>query len=889
MHKTFNLLLAFCLMTMSTNAQKKSINNISYKDWERIGSYDVNVQGEYVYYTTSSKPGPLQLHLKKLNGVSDDFVSESTGIVKFSPAGGELLFSTRKGTNVLTLGSKTPFLLGNVQNADFDSSGENIVFQKSDTLFIYNIHKKTTQAYSGVIHATFNDSKSAVVLQFSNRLEWMDLLNCHRNVLIVTKILSRVFFDKMGKQIAILEPIENRLTNIYYFSSPLAKPRLILNHVNNFSTATGLFDIHEVFFSDMGTRLNFLSSLKQRTQSKSISKIIKVALNMWSYKDSTLRSEQETELAKDSPERKVLTSIAVSDGKLTFIEQDSLFVVDDWQSADNFFLLRTAVRQEDNYWKKRKIRYFIYHPGTGIKKEIYQTYFNGGISKSPSSRFITWIEDSKMGLITYDVKNDAFIHLTQYIGANKFPRLVTRPTSNVVATAIWSNPVWSKDESSVYLYNGNSFAYTDIWRVDLGDIRKISCITKGYGFKDKLQFGFVFKDWRQEIENDRDDLMLTSLNTSTKEHTFWKLTKEGILNKMSSDSAWYYHSRSFAGVINPPIIKAKKKNLYLVVKQRSDFAPNLFQTSDFKNFRQISNIKPQEKFNWLHTELVRWRSKIGDTSSGILYKPENFSDKIKYPVIFHYYEHRSVLLNTFPYPELSNGQINIPWYVSNGYLVFVPDIEHHTGMASSDIVKTLGDAASELKKYSWVDSTKLGLQGHSFGGYETNCIITHSNLFAAAQSSSGISDLTSQYTGLMGNGNSLAFMAEIGQMNIAAAPWEKPEKFIDNSPIYFTDKVETPLFLMHNQKDGVVPFQQSLGFYLALRRSGKKVWLVDYDGEDHTIESEVARLDFNVRQQQFFDYYLRGKPAPLWMIEGISFKDKDVKTGLELDTLGRKP
>jgi dipeptidyl aminopeptidase/acylaminoacyl peptidase len=315
---------------------------------------------------------------------------------------------------------------------------------------------------------------------------------------------------------------------------------------------------------------------------------------------------------------------------------------------------------------------------------------------------------------------------------------------------------------------------------------------------------------------------------------------------------------------NYPPIKAKKANSYLTIRMSATEAPNYFVSNDLTQFKPITDVQPQRKYVWLTTELVHWKSFDGTNCSGILYKPENFDPHIKYPVIFNYYEERTDELNLFIPPAPSAGNINIPWFVSNGYLVFVPDIHYIIGRPGPSAYNSVVSAAAFLSKKPFVDPKRLGIQGHSFGGYETNYIITHTGIFAAACSAAGLCDLVSFY-GSIARGSYPIYWSESSQGRLGGNPWKDQNMYIANSPIFRADAVTTPLLMVHNKGDGAVPFAQAVEFFAALRRLGKRVWLLQYDGSDHFVKGKQATEDFTIKMTQFFDHYLRKEKAPEWM------------------------
>ncbi len=301
----------------------------------------------------------------------------------------------------------------------------------------------------------------------------------------------------------------------------------------------------------------------------------------------------------------------------------------------------------------------------------------------------------------------------------------------------------------------------------------------------------------------------------------------------------------------------------------------------------VSYVNFEKKDGTIATEKVKWKTFDGKTGSGVLAKPKDFDPKKKYPILFIYYENSVVKYN-------SNITYGSGDFVDYGYLVFSPNIDYSIGETGNSVLNYVVSAAEYLKKMPYVDATKMGLRGASFGGYETNYLVTRTNLFAAAISMSGYSD----------------FISNIGAQNIWIRPhglegtdqnrlgvtmWERPDIWIKNSPLFYADRVSTPLLLIGSLTDGDVPFEQSLAFFRALRSMGKRSWLLQYDDRGHIavttsiVGKPNVNCDMCTRQLQFFNHYLKGEPAPKWMLDGIPARLKGIETGLELDSTGRTP
>ncbi len=234
----------------------------------------------------------------------------------------------------------------------------------------------------------------------------------------------------------------------------------------------------------------------------------------------------------------------------------------------------------------------------------------------------------------------------------------------------------------------------------------------------------------------------------------------------------------------------------------------------------------------------------------------------KYPIIFSIYENMSDGLYKFPAPELISAKLSIPYFVSHDYLVFCPDIRPVPGDIGPSSYNDVISAVNALIRKPWVDKSKIGIHGHSFGAYETNFILTKTKVFAAAASSAGTSNIISASGSLMGFAHdSHDYYSKINPECLRAFG-KIPQHILKNSPIFNADKVCTPLLMMHNMQDHSVPWTQAIEYYTALRYLNKKVWLLQYDNGGHTLINEQDQADCTLRLMQYFNHYLRGMPAP---------------------------
>jgi dipeptidyl aminopeptidase/acylaminoacyl peptidase len=252
---------------------------------------------------------------------------------------------------------------------------------------------------------------------------------------------------------------------------------------------------------------------------------------------------------------------------------------------------------------------------------------------------------------------------------------------------------------------------------------------------------------------------------------------------------------------------------------------------------KLSSINPQQKdYNWGTAELIKWKAYNGKETEGIVYKPEDFDPKKKYPLICYFYETLSDGLYTYHPPSPTPSRLNISFFVSRGYVVLAPDIHYGTGHPARDAYNHIVSGARYLVKQGYIDSTRMGLQGQSWGGIQVAQLITMTKLFKAAWAGAPVANMTSAYGGIRWeSGVNRQFQYEKSQSRIGATLWEKPNLYIENSPLFNLPKVTTPLVIMANDADGAVPWYQGIEMFTAMRRLNKKVWMLSYNGEAHNL------------------------------------------------------
>jgi dienelactone hydrolase len=877
--KVFSLTGLFFCYCLYIFAQKKLIDNDTYKSWSTLQNFNISNDGKYACYQYLLDGRENVLGICTTDGkykmeftlAIDPLFTEDNKHIIFNSPDGLAIFQT--GTNTIQYikdagGGVTP-KNGNGRWLSYHQQGD-IVLRD----FLSGKEKK----YHGAMQANpiFNPQGTVLILQTNNALHWVSLPDCNSKIIQQGPLPNNITFDNTGTRLTFITT-DSLGNNIRYY-----EPGMDSAVIQITSQSPGIRQGLTIAgdpprFNQEGNYIFF--KLIANKQTKNIlpdSPIITTKVNLWHYKDAYLQPQQLQELPR--LKNRTFTAVtSISGHKIIQLESPDTTLHLNIIQEGPYVLVSNVVNRDEASWNNDLVTtYSLISIIDGSHKTIitHSPFLMAPPKFSPGGKWITWYDASLKNYFSYEIATGIIRNITQ-------PIKVPLHNDNDQKLSQSGFPLgfrWLTGDTTLLIWD-----LYDIWSVDPMGMKAPVNITGGYGRKHNIQFRIAANEFNGTSLLATDTLLLAAFDKSNKYNGIWR-KPPGITAPLlpgSMDPCMYYFPN--VAITPPPVpIKAKNASMYLVQCMSDKLAPNLVATSDFQSFIPLSDIYPQKDYNWMTTELHHWIMPDGHTAKGILYKPENFDPAKKYPVIFNYYEVRSHELYQFQTPALSNGVLNIPWYVSNGYLVFVPDIYYTPGHTGQSAVNSVVSAAKYLSQLPYVNASKMGLQGHSFGGYETNYIITHSTLFAAAQESAGMSDMISHYGDIGFGGKSIAFAYESGQANLRTTPWQRPDIYVENSPIFYVDKVKTPLLIMHNKDDGAVPFIQGVELFTALRRLGKPVWMLQYDGQGHILVDPDCTLDFTIRQQQFFAHYLKNEPAPVWMTQTIPATLKGIRTGLEL-------
>lgn len=621
-------------------------------------------------------------------------------------------------------------------------------------------------------------------------------------------------------------------------------------------------------FSQDGKRLFFGTSPRPEADpEEEVAEDEKVVLDVWHWKDPLLQPNQLKRL-KDEKNRSYQAVVHLKSGKVVQLATRDIpdIRLGSQGNADVCLGLSALPYRQLVSWDTRYYDAYLIDVTSGGSRRIL-TRTRHRPSLSPESTYAFWWDHEDARWMAMDVRKRRAFEISSGIPYPLFREDHDTPSD----PGAYGSAGWTADDASFLIYDRH-----DIWETDPKGKRQPRNLTAGAGRADSLRFRYVRLDRDERSRDPKQPFLLATHSYRTKAGGFHRASFSGD----APPRQLILEDRLFS---NPT--KARDADRFLLTRSRFDEFPDLYVSDpDFSRLEKVSDVNPQQDdYLWGTAELTAWTSLDGDRLQGMLFKPEGFDPGRTYPMIVYFYERMSHILHRYAFPRPNRSSIVPSFYTSRGYVVFMPDIRFKTGFPGESAVNAVIPGVTHLIDQGFVDPDRIGVQGHSWGGYQIAYLVTRSDIFAAAEAGAPVSNMVSAYGGIRwGSGLSRMMQYEKSQSRIGGSLWEAPTRYLENSPIFWADKVKTPLLMMHNDQDGAVPWYQGIEMFVALRRLGKPVWMLNYNGEEHVLKKMQNKKDFTIRLQQFFDHYLKGAPAPVWLAEGIPAVQKGKTLGLEV-------
>lgn len=931
---------AIALLATNVDAQKKPLDLTVFDEWQSIGMKELSNNGSWVAYQVNAQESDNTLNFFGLKtdknfsfhrGEQSVFTSDSKfAVFKIRPFYKDLkLVRIKKkkeheiakdSIGILNLATNQVEKLPNIKSFKTPKKGGSLLAyllekeeakndkkdksdstktkdkvakpagkDKKDTpleLVLRNLISGQKKSFKNVMNYEFSENGKQLI--FSTKQEKKDSLDktkygvflvntatfAQKQLVDTIGDFKQFAFDELANKVAFVgtsdeEKKENKTYYLYY--SATNNPQQIKkSELLGLKKDWQVSENRQPKFSKDGNSLfiGLMPKLAEKDTTLIADDYAKV--DVWSYKDDFIQPQQLKNLEREK-KRSYLSVIDLSNPvKVTQLADLDMNQVEILNEGNSNFALGTsdnAYRLSSNWDVTGRKDYYIINTKTG-QRELFAKALAGRVEMSPNGKFAVFYNAENGLWSSYNIETKETKVLNKKLKVKFYDEENDSPT-----LAQEYGVAYFTDNDETVLIKDRY----DIWEFDLVGNRRPENMTNGFGRKHNITF--EINQLNDDIKTlNRDNLVyLGAFNNQNKQSGVYQtiISKAKNPEEVVMSNTWGAQKMT----------KALNANEFIYTKESFQNSPDVYVSTNFKDEKKISAINPQQKdYLWGNGELVTWKTYSGKDATGVVYKPENFDPNKKYPMIVYFYEKLSDNLNRYQAPAPTPSRINHTYFVSNDYIVFTPDISYTIGHPGKSAEDYINSGVEALKKNTWVNGRKIAIQGQSWGGYQVAHLITATNMYAAAWTGAPVVNMTSAYGGIRwGTGMSRQFQYEQTQSRIGKTLWEAPELYIENSPLFNMPKVTTPVVIMHNDEDGAVPWYQGIEMFMALRRLGKPVWMLNYNGDDHNLIKRANKNDIQQRQVQFFDHYLKDKPAPKWMTEGVPAIKKGIDWGFDLE------
>jgi dienelactone hydrolase len=922
MKQTLILLL---LLSTGIFAQKRPLQHSDYDAWKAISETKITPNGHWIAYVLSPQDGDNKLILYPLLGNAIDTVERASDLwlsqdsqwaaYKISPAksivkAAKLAKKKKEEMPKDSIGihSFTTFeniKFGNIKSFIFpEKSNDWLAFlshpetkkdtsakakktkkeseENGSTLQVYSLKNNSLHKFPFVYKYQFDPTGQILTFATTGKdsitkagLYTFSTTDQKTKLLTESKGIYKQLISSEDGQLwaTILDPDTTKKSliknhTLYYWKNT-EEPKLISDTLTSTSLHLPLISADfEPQFSKDGSKLFFGKTPRGIIKDTTRLEEDIVSLDVWNWKDNRLMPQQLANLKNDL-KKSYLAVFDIKTQKTVQLANPDFPEIRLTKTAnEEEILLLDSEKYAHQHWLfNPPIDAFTVSSKTENRELIFENKRVTDLRMSPDGKFVVWYALEDTAWFAYQVRNQKTYKLTNDVNFSDkadddHP---DEPSSYGIAG-------FTKDDDQVWIYDKY-----DIWAINPSKTSERKRLTNGR--ENNLSYRYISLDEKETQIDTKNVILLHVFNQKTMESGYATLgiTENAIPELVMFDKFYF----------SPKIIKAKESSDLVFTQENFEVFPDLQHSKgiDFKEVRKVSTANPQQAdINWGTAEMIKYKSLDNKDLEGILYKPANFDPSKKYPMITYFYEKMADQIYRYNIPQPARSSINFSYYPSNGYCVFVPDIVYKTGQPGQSAYDCILPGIKKVIEMGFVDSTRLGVQGHSWGGYQIAWLVTKTNIFRAAEAGAPVANMTSAYGGIRWEtGNSRQAQYERTQSRIGVTLWDNPQKYLENSPLFYLPNVKTPVLMMHNDDDGAVPWYQGIEMFMGLKRLGKPVWMLNYNGEKHGLTQRKNRKDWSLRMSQYFDYYLKDAPMPEWMSKGVPATEKTLNYGLKLD------
>lgn len=892
--------LAFvaCLGSLSPAFAQNASKSLTVDDlitWQRITDREISDNGKWVACKMEPWEGDATVYLYAAQGQETATFSPADKFA-FSASSGYLVVTQTPGKSTVdslkvlkTKEDKMPMntlviysVAGKKETIDslktfkLADEADWIAYQrgrKDSTLYVRSLDGSKTFQFPTV--TDFQFAKKSGMLYYTSAAEGeagIFTLNPEKGSPALIKegkgVFKQTTFDEKGERLAFLycaDKDSSYKALSLWLSEHNAPAKEIATRGNKAFPAEWVINENGMLqFSKSASRLFFGTSPEPRQKDTTQLAENRPNVQVWSWDEPVQYTVQNYNKEKDL-KKSYQAVYNLGNGSIFQLANEELPNIQLGNEGDAALALLSTSRPYSlsSMWEARtRSDYYTVSLDNGERKQIAQADY-GRFRLSPQGKYAYWYGETDSCWYTIALAEGKRYRLTT---PESFPAW---DEENDVPDYPYAHGAagWTANDQNLLIYDRY-----DIWKFDPTAATSPINLTVN-GRKEKLSYRLEQLDKEARFIDLGKPQLLKGFNEATKGYGFYnaRLSAPAAPKTLLAGN---YMLRS--------INKAKNTDDVIYTMETFQQYPDIhYSTLAFKKSVQLTHgDKQQEGFIWGTAELVSWISLDGRPLEGVIYKPTNFDPNKKYPMMVNFYERNSETLYNYRMPEPHRSTIDYHLYNSNEYVIFNPDIRYVDGYPGESCYNCLMPGITMMIAKGYIDEKGIGAQGHSWGGYQVAYLATRTNLFSAIESGAPVVNMFSAYGGIRwGSGMARSFQYEHTQSRLGATPWSSPLRYLENSPLFTMDKVQTPILIMHNDADGHVPWYQGIEYFVAMKRLGKPCWLLNYTGEPHWPMHMANRIDFQRRMFQFFNHYLKNDKMPKWMSEGVPAVEQPFELG----------
>ena len=892
--------LAFvaCLGSLSPAFAQNASKSLTVDDlvtWQRITDREISDNGKWVACKMEPWEGDATVYLYAAQG-QDTATFSPADKFAFSASSGYLVVTQTPGKSTVdslkilkTKEDKMPMntlviysVAGKKETIDslktfkLADEADWIAYQrgrKDSTLYVRSLDGSKTFQFPTV--TDFQFAKKSGMLYYTSAAEGeagIFTLNPEKGSPALIKegkgVFKQTTFDEKGERLAFLycaDKDSSYKALSLWLSEHNAPAKEIATRGNKAFPAEWVINENGMLqFSKSASRLFFGTSPEPRQKDTTQLAENRPNVQVWSWDEPVQYTIQNYNKEKDL-KKSYQAVYNLGNGSIFQLANEELPNIQLGNEGDAALALLSTSRPYSlsSMWEARtRSDYYTVSLDNGERKQIAQADY-GRFHLSPQGKYAYWYGETDSCWYTIALAEGKRYRLTT---PESFPAW---DEENDVPNHPYAHGAagWTANDQNLLIYDRY-----DIWKFDPTAATSPINLTVN-GRKEKLSYRLEQLDKEARFIDLGKPQLLKGFNETTKGYGFYnaRLSAPAAPKTLLAGN---YMLRS--------INKAKNTDDVIYTMETFQQYPDIhYSTLAFKKSVQLTHgDKQQEGFIWGTAELVSWISLDGRPLEGVVYKPANFDPNKKYPMMVNFYERNSETLYNYRMPEPHRSTIDYHLYNSNEYVIFNPDIRYVDGYPGESCYNCLMPGITMMIAKGYINEKGIGAQGHSWGGYQVAYLATRTNLFSAIESGAPVVNMFSAYGGIRwGSGMARSFQYEHTQSRLGATPWSSPLRYLENSPLFTMDKVQTPILIMHNDADGHVPWYQGIEYFVAMKRLGKPCWLLNYTGEPHWPMHMANRIDFQRRMFQFFNHYLKNQKMPKWMSEGVPAVEQPFELG----------